>query len=72
MIQLPLKQLEILLIHLKRDTKSLLFTVDHHTAFQKVKHDIDKFRFKIFLFNLIKLNVIVLNDLKLIASFIAW
>ena len=70
MIQFPLKQFKILLIHLESYAECLLFTVYHHAALQKIQHHIDQFRLQIII-NLVKIDIVILNNLELIACLVA-
>jgi len=62
--------MQILLVHLECDTERLLLPVNHHTALQKIKHNVDQFRRQI-LHDFVELDVVVLDDLELIASLVA-
>ena len=70
MVKFPLKDKEVLLVHLESDTEGLLLAINHHAALQEVKHNIYEPGLQVVHY-LEKLNEIILYDLKLITRLIA-
>lgn len=71
MVKFPLVNVEVGLVHFEGNAKGVLLSIHHHAATQEVHHDVHKLGLVILVLYLVKSNVVILDDLKLVAAPVA-